>query len=1059
MIERQYPEQPANLEYLPPELRFQEMIPPNIRKSRIEASVWDDIKHMLRAYGTPQETVKNRYIASQNIGERTANISATVLNTIGQIGVWTGAGAMGFGPIGSIGLAIGAGNIIDALVPARAISAHFTERRALEGISKALMPGAFSTDLSGRGFTRNQAEGVLKHFQGLQTKYNTSFEDLQRNLTDFVNFGLISGTSSVNDFEKKFDKLLGNVKHIMKTLHTTQEKALTMLKTFKMSGVQTQNVPYLLSQTQQASFLTGEGLPDIMSKGLAFARTFQGTGMTGAAGYSLGTGLYTALKTAETSGALNQNTLWQYGGVQNAAMSAMKRSIQYFNTPLGDITLRAGMTATGGFKLNRMFSMAAGSPFQTIGAAASVMSNPSNYLAYVANKEKYMSKLFEASPAAAPAMMLKSIEDQMRAAGVKMTYTNLIGFGKLRGVDVNLIAPIVESAKILPTAAQEEYKRRVGIEQLSREEVAGWNRGVNKFFTNTLLLGVPEKVGGLMDYINRGVNDIGYTTKTAFVRMADNISDALDMSQNNIQKFKLTSEQINDTIRSVNVSSKAISDSYFGSDVAKNVSWIKHSYTFNKDELERVIEAHTGAMVYGDRLLEGFRRDKSVAKRILDMTKSGDIAKGETKSQYIANYMSTYKVSRKEAEKYYNKNIEESSDYIIVKHNAIGALYSDSDTHIYKRKEIAQQLGNKEKIYSLLADYSKHTDKMYKDADRASENVVNEVRASIDKNFNYKKFKNLNGEEQSRYLLKSILGQPLSELKDVSPEVEQMLGVGVAILSNKGVDISKVNTSFYKFSPQALNIKELKEFTDKTVSKLVDDLVKDAHTVSGGNVPIGPYSGMSMPVTQVQSNTRINQSLKSHPDLLIAASQNTNNFNTHHRLLEVVAEDTGLKINEVADYVNPIINSLANASKKGGPLFAEAKEVGKTVTALNLGEIRTALSRKMKGINIESISGVSKGGERIMEALARGDIIPSGGFNTKDILSVAQHFGLGKITDYSTLALKLSKQTITPGEQTVGVESYGQATSKSMVNLLDGMLKVITTQRQILEDMKKSLEH
>ena len=1054
MIERQYPKQPANLEYLPPELRFQEMVPPDIRKSRIEASIWDDLKHMLSAYGTPAQTVKNRYIAAQNIGERTANISATMLNTIGQIAAWTGAGALGFGALGSIGVAMGAGNIVDALIPTRAIAAHFTERRALEGVSKAIMPGAFSTDLSGRGFTRNQAELVLKHFQGLQTKYNTSFEDLQRNLTDFVNFGLISGVSSVSDFEKKFDILLGNVKSIMKTLHTTQEKALTMIKTFEMSGVQSQNVPYLISQTQQYSYLTGESVPDIMKKGLAFARTFQGTGMTGTAGYNLGTGLYTALRTASISGAIDQNTLWQYGGVQNAAAQAMQRSVQYFNTPLGDINLRAGMTAAGGFDLNRMMSMSAGSPFASIGAAASVMSNPSNYLAYVANKEKYMSKLFTASPAAAPAMILKSLEDQMRAAGIRMTYTNLVGFGKLRGVDVNLIAPVVASAQVLPTSAQEEFKRRVGIETLSREEVREWNRrvlGIGRIATDPFTK--------LTHNISRAVDDIGYTTKTAFIRMADNISDSLDMHRNNVQKFTLTSKQINDTIKSINDSSRAISDSYFGSDIAKNVSWVRHNYTFNKAELEHVIEAHTGAIVYGDRFLEGLRRDKSIAKRILDMAKTGDISAGETKAQYLANYMSTYNVSRKEAEQYYNKNIEQSNKYILVKHNSFGASYADTDIHIFKRDRIAKQISNKEKIYSILSDYSKHTDKMYEIADRASEDIVNNVRDSIDKNFNYDKFKNLSGEEQSHYLLESVLGKPLYQIKDVSPQIQEMLGVGMSILSNKGVDISKINTSFYRFTPQALNIKELKEFTDKTVSGLVNDLVKDAHTVSGGNVPIGAYGG-TMSMTQVKSNARMNDSLKSHADLLIAAAQNTNNFAERHKLLEAVKADTGYEMNEVAEYVNPILNSLANASKKGGRILTEAKQVSKTVSALNLGEMRTVLSQKMRTINIGATPDLSKSGEQnVLAALSRGDITTAADFSKKDVLSVAEHFGLGKISDYTTLAIKLAQQNITPGEQTVGAETYGKATSKTMINLLDGMLKVITTQRQILEDMKKSLEH
>lgn len=391
------------------------------------------------------------YGASSNFGERAMGLAAgvaTVGTGLAAGGVAGAAGSVagGFlgaflgGPIGAeVGATIGglAGNIagymgVDALaeqVAQRREVSAFLETSSFRYVGAG---SSMADPRMGGGMSSASRANVVDMMKKMDIRDpGMNMGDLYQVMQGATNLGLFAGTQDMDDFKKKFKDIVEGVKSVTKTLNTSLQEGLQVMKDFKAIGIDASQMATIGTQASALGKVAGRTGQEMVGLGMQGAELFRGTGVDMKIGYEANIMNMAAIRSARDAGIISQEAISQAGGEESMAQRMTAGGMQFMQSAIG----RGFMTSfygKGGFDVEafkRNALQGGASVVDLATQSAQNMGDPRAMIDFTVNQNKAASAMGKAFGGRGPEIgqlstAVGSAKLLMEALGVKDTEEN-----------------------------------------------------------------------------------------------------------------------------------------------------------------------------------------------------------------------------------------------------------------------------------------------------------------------------------------------------------------------------------------------------------------------------------------------------------------------------------------------------------------------------------------------------------------------------------------------------------------------------------------------------------
>lgn len=391
------------------------------------------------------------YGATSNFGERAMGLAAGAATVGTGLAAGSAAGAFGGlaggaigaflgGPIGAgIGATVGglAGNIagymgVDALadqVAQRREISSFLESSSFRYIGAG---SSMADPRMGGGMSSAARTNTVDMMKRMDIKDpSMGMGDLYQVMQGATSLGLFAGTQDMDDFKKKFKDIVEGVKSVTKTLGTSLQEGLQVMKDFKAIGVDASQMASIGTQASALGRVAGRTGQEMVGLGLQGAEMFRGTGIDMKIGYESNVMNMAAIRSARDAGIISQEAISQAGGEESMAQRLTAGGMQFMQSSMGR-GFMASFYGKGGFDaeaFKRNAMQGGASVDQLAYMAAQNMGDPRAMVDFTVNQNKAASEMGKAfggrgAEIAQLSAALGSAKLTMEGLGVKDTEDN-----------------------------------------------------------------------------------------------------------------------------------------------------------------------------------------------------------------------------------------------------------------------------------------------------------------------------------------------------------------------------------------------------------------------------------------------------------------------------------------------------------------------------------------------------------------------------------------------------------------------------------------------------------
>jgi hypothetical protein len=297
-----------------------------------------------------------RLLAAEDVGERLGGgvaAAATMAGgllagaTVGRpIGGFIG-GALGSvaGPLGSmVGAFVGqefgsyamgmsgAGAVMDAVGQRRDIHSYLET----SGFRNFTASGDSTDPRRGSGISRQGREQVTDYIRKLDSQ-DPMLDTAQ--LTDIMKkgseLGLFAGAANIDDFKRRFKDVVENVKTVAKTLHTTLDEGLKVMRELKAVGIEGMGVHDVSMMAGSLGKVAGRTGAEMVGIGLQGAELYRGTGVSMSIGMEANMMNIANVRAARDAGILSQEAVSQMGGEEAFAQHMTAGGLGFTQSSMG----------------------------------------------------------------------------------------------------------------------------------------------------------------------------------------------------------------------------------------------------------------------------------------------------------------------------------------------------------------------------------------------------------------------------------------------------------------------------------------------------------------------------------------------------------------------------------------------------------------------------------------------------------------------------------------------------------------------------------------------------
>ena len=295
------------------------------------------------------------HYGASDFGERAGGGLASVGSVAGGLaGMSIGSsigGAIGgiagaaFGPLGmAAGSAIGtlAGGMMGYTGVADTLGESFAQKREMNAFlesSSFRYVGAGSSMADprlGGGMNMGARKQVTDFMRQLDVKdVSMNFEDVSNVMKGATSLGLLTGVGDMEDFKKKFKDIVDGVKVVSKTLNTSLQEGLQVMKDFKSIGVDASQMSRYSFQADVAGMASGRTAHEVVNLGLQGAELYRGTGIEMKIGYQSNVMNIAAIRSARDAHTLSQEAISQAGGEEALAQRMTASGLGFMQSGMG----------------------------------------------------------------------------------------------------------------------------------------------------------------------------------------------------------------------------------------------------------------------------------------------------------------------------------------------------------------------------------------------------------------------------------------------------------------------------------------------------------------------------------------------------------------------------------------------------------------------------------------------------------------------------------------------------------------------------------------------------
>lgn len=327
----------------------------------------------------------------------------------GMIGGMLGAP---LGPVGALaGSAIGSlGGAIAGFSGMDSFAEMIAQRRQIDSFlesSSFRYVGAGSPMADprlGGGMSTAARRNVTDFMRKLDVKDpNLNLEDISGILQGATGMGMFTGSRDIEDFKAKFKEIVEGVKTVSKTLGTSLQEGLQVMRDFRGINIMPGQMGTTMFQADVAGKITGRTAQEVVGLGLQGAELFRGTGIEMKLGYQSNVMNLVGIRAARDSQMLSQEAIVQAGGEEALAQRMTASGLGFMQSAagrgFGAAFFNPAAGPAGFDRAGFMNAFGAGGAISYTGLAirgASNLSSPDRLIKYEAYQDKFMSEAAKA---------------------------------------------------------------------------------------------------------------------------------------------------------------------------------------------------------------------------------------------------------------------------------------------------------------------------------------------------------------------------------------------------------------------------------------------------------------------------------------------------------------------------------------------------------------------------------------------------------------------------------------------------------------------------------------
>lgn len=224
-------------------------------------------------------------------------------------------------------------------------------------------------------------------------------KDLGRILRTSTELGLMHNTQDIDDFKRRFKSITDNVKLITKTLNTTIEEGLGVMRDLRGIGVTDPGrVGQMVTGAEGLGRVAGRTAQEMITAGMQGAEVYRGTGISMEIGFQATQMNLAAVRSARDAGTLSQEAVAQAGGEEALAQRMTVQGLAFQQSGLGRGVMAAMYGGRGGTldmgSISRMLGGGIGMENLALQGARR-LGNPRSMIEYQANQAKMLSQFGE----------------------------------------------------------------------------------------------------------------------------------------------------------------------------------------------------------------------------------------------------------------------------------------------------------------------------------------------------------------------------------------------------------------------------------------------------------------------------------------------------------------------------------------------------------------------------------------------------------------------------------------------------------------------------------------
>lgn len=308
-------------------------------------------------------------------------------------------GALGGIAGAAVGLlpAIAAGYAVDKV--AGDVADHQDVMNFLEASSFRYATGSGKDidSVFGAGFNTRARSNIASAIKKIDINDSSmNMGDLKGILESGTELGLFTGANNVEEFTKKFKDLTSTLKQVTRTLHTSLEEGMKVIKELKDQGFRTPSeVSSIISTADVLGTASGKTAAEMLSIGRQGSEMVRGTGVAMASGSKMMMNNYSMITQMQQSGNLSEELIQQAGGVGNLAAGITGSNLNFMRSAFGRGVLLSMSNADGTLNSAAISKVAGGgaSLQDLYGMASNNVTDPSEYVKQVINSSKNIREL------------------------------------------------------------------------------------------------------------------------------------------------------------------------------------------------------------------------------------------------------------------------------------------------------------------------------------------------------------------------------------------------------------------------------------------------------------------------------------------------------------------------------------------------------------------------------------------------------------------------------------------------------------------------------------------